>query len=67
MDKIDELLQYVRKTNPEMTRARLIFELSQSRYSTAGLWKWKRKRSIRSGIRQGCKRTRSVQGRVRRN
>lgn len=30
MDKIDELLQYVRKTNPEMTRARLIFELSQS-------------------------------------
>lgn len=32
-----------------------------------GLWKWKRKRSIRSGIGQGCKRTRSVQGRVRRN
>lgn len=38
MDKIDELLEDVRKTNPEMTRERLILELSQSRYSTAGLW-----------------------------
>lgn len=38
MDKVDELLEDVRKSNPEMTRERLISELSQSRYSTAGLW-----------------------------
>lgn len=38
MDKIDELLEDVRKSNPEMTRERLISELSKSRYATAGLW-----------------------------
>ncbi len=38
MDKIDEILKDVRKSNSEMTRERLISELSQSRYSTAGLW-----------------------------
>ena len=38
MDRIDELLKDVRKSNPEITRERLIFELSQSRYSTLGLW-----------------------------
>lgn len=38
MDKIDELLKDVRKTNPEMTRERLISELAQSRYEMAGLW-----------------------------
>ena len=32
MDKISELLQYVRRTNPEMTRERLIEELSKSDY-----------------------------------
>lgn len=37
MDKIDELLKYVQKTNPEMTRERLIYELEQCRYSAAGL------------------------------
>jgi len=38
MDRIDEILDDVRKSNPEMTREKLILELSQSRYSTAGLW-----------------------------
>ena len=51
MDKIDELLQYVRKTNPEMTRARLIFELSQSRYSTAGLWNTYKNSAFNKGKR----------------
>lgn len=37
MDKIDELLGDIRKSNPEMTRERLICELSASRYSTASL------------------------------
>lgn len=51
MDKIDELLQYVRKTNPEMTRARLIFKLSQSRYSTAGLWNTYKNSAFNKGKR----------------
>ncbi len=38
MDKIDEILDDVRKSNPEMTREKLIFELSISRYSTASLF-----------------------------
>ncbi|MCB6310401.1 hypothetical protein LI256_13100 [Lachnospiraceae bacterium 210521-DFI.1.109] len=38
MDKIDELLEDVRKSNPEMTREHLISELFENRYSTAGLW-----------------------------
>uniref|UniRef100_A0AAU8B8B9 Uncharacterized protein n=1 Tax=Dulem virus 39 TaxID=3145757 RepID=A0AAU8B8B9_9CAUD len=37
MDKIDELLKHVQKTNPEMTRERLIEELGKSRYSSVGL------------------------------
>lgn len=32
MDKISELLQYVRRTNPEMTREKLIEELNKSDY-----------------------------------
>ena len=32
MDKISELLHYVHRTNPEMTRERLIEELSKSDY-----------------------------------
>ena len=32
MDKISELLQYVRRTNPEMTMEKLIEELSKSDY-----------------------------------
>ena len=34
---LDELLRYVQKTNPEMTKDRLIYELYQSRYSSFGL------------------------------
>lgn len=37
MDKISELLSWVRKTNPEMTRDRLIAELGKCQYSSAGL------------------------------
>ena len=37
MDKISELLQYVRRTNPEMTRERLIEELSKSDYAARSL------------------------------
>ena len=37
MDKISELLQYVRRTNPEMTRERLIEELSKSDYVARSL------------------------------
>lgn len=37
MDKIDELLKDIIKSNPEMTRERLICELSVSRYSTSSL------------------------------
>ena len=32
MDKISELLHYVQRTNPEMTREKLIEELSKSDY-----------------------------------
>lgn len=37
MDKISELLSWVRKTNPEMTRERLIEELGKCQYSSVGL------------------------------
>ncbi len=37
MDRIDKLLMYIQKTNPEMTRKRLIKELRKNRYSTIGL------------------------------
>ena len=37
MGKINELLKHVQKTNPEMTRKRLIEELGKSRYSVIGL------------------------------
>ena len=35
MDKISELLQYVHRTNPDMTREKLIEELSKSDYATS--------------------------------
>lgn len=35
MDKINELLKYVQKTNPKMTMERLIEELSKHEYITA--------------------------------
>lgn len=37
MDKISELLQYVRRTNPDMTRERLIAELNKSDYAARSL------------------------------
>lgn len=37
MDRIDDLLRYIRKTNPEMTKERLIEELGKCHYSTVGL------------------------------
>ena len=37
MDKISELLQYVRRTNPEMTMEKLIEELSKSDYVARSL------------------------------
>lgn len=37
MDNIDRLILFIKKTNPEMTEYKLIKELSQNRYSTAGL------------------------------
>ncbi len=37
MDRVNELLKYVQKTNPTMTKEKLIKELSKCRYSTIGL------------------------------
>ena len=37
MNDIDKLLDYVRKTNPEMDKKTLIKELSKSRYSSIAL------------------------------
>lgn len=37
MERIEQLLEYVRKTNPNMTRQKLIEELSKSRYSAMTL------------------------------
>lgn len=37
MDKIDKLLEYIHKTNPTMTRERLIEELGKCHYSAVGL------------------------------
>lgn len=37
MNDIDKLLEYVRKTNPEMTKEKLIKELGKNRYSSIAL------------------------------
>ena len=37
MEDFEKLLAYIRRTNQEMTRDRLIYELYQSRYSSFGL------------------------------
>lgn len=37
MDKIGELLKYIQKTNPGMTRERLIYELEKCEYSAKAL------------------------------
>lgn len=42
MERIEQLLEYVRKTNPNMDKKKLIEELSKSRYSAMALimtWK----------------------------
>ena len=37
MIELDKLLEYVRKTNPTMTKEKLIEELSKNRYSSIAL------------------------------
>ena len=37
MDNIDKILKYIRRTNPEMTRKKLIEELGQSYYIAKAL------------------------------
>ena len=37
MIELNELVEYVQKTNPTMTREKLIEELSKSRYSSIAL------------------------------
>lgn len=37
MERIEQLLEYVQKTNPTMTRKKLIEELSKCRYSSVSL------------------------------
>lgn len=37
MNKIDELLKYIHKTNPGMTRERLLEELSVSTYTNKAI------------------------------
>ena len=37
MDRIEELLKYVQRTNPTMTRKKLIEELCKNRYSSIAL------------------------------
>ena len=38
MDKIDELLRYIHRTNPEMTREKLINELIRSDFAVCFLF-----------------------------
>ena len=38
MDKIDKLLEYIHRTNPEMTRQKLIEELGESGYSAKSIY-----------------------------
>ena len=47
MDKISELLQYVHRTNPEMTRERLIEELSKSDYAARSFLLLGRRQAVR--------------------
>ena len=37
MDRVDEILLYIQKTNPEMTREKLVEELSKSKYAAKSL------------------------------
>lgn len=38
MDKIDRLLEYIHRTNPEMTRQKLLEELGESDYSAKSIY-----------------------------
>lgn len=38
MDRIDKLLEYIHRTNPEMTRQKLIEELGESEYSAKSIY-----------------------------
>ena len=38
MDKIDRLLEYIHRTNPEWTRQKLIEELVESDYSSKSIY-----------------------------
>ena len=38
MDRIDRLLEYIHRTNPEMTRQELIEKLEESDYSAKSLY-----------------------------
>lgn len=40
MDKIDRLLEYIHRTNPEMTRQKLIEKLGESDYSAKSIYFW---------------------------
>ena len=37
IDRVDEILLYIQKTNPEMTREKLIDELRKSEYAAKSL------------------------------
>ena len=37
MDRVDEILLYIQKTNPEMTREKLVEELRKSEYADKSL------------------------------
>ena len=37
MDRVDEILLYIQKTNPEMTREKLVEELRKSEYAAKSL------------------------------
>jgi len=37
MNRIEELLKWVQRTNPSISKKKLIEELSKSKYSTVGL------------------------------
>ena len=37
MERVDEILLYIQKTNPEMTREKLVEELSKSEYAAKSL------------------------------
>ncbi len=51
MDKIDRLLEYIHRTNPEMTRQELIEKLEESDYSAKSIFFWQFKIQIHKNFR----------------